>query len=121
MLTRSRKQAKNLVEVCQRDSVVIEDLMTFRERGSVQHLGSRVSGSHSLKRDGWDAFDVLFPAIMASGIPKHAALAAIQRLVPRPRELYSEAVLLLEGTELFEATLILSTVFQGHGSEIDVL
>jgi salicylate synthetase len=53
----------------------------------VQHLGSQVSGSLLPQKDGWDAFDVLFPAITASGILKLSALSAIQRLESQPREL----------------------------------
>ncbi|RCU26945.1 salicylate synthase, partial [Acinetobacter baumannii] len=33
-----------LEAVCQPGSVVVEDLMSVRQRGSVQHLGSGVSG-----------------------------------------------------------------------------
>ncbi|KAH6664233.1 putative salicylate synthetase [Halenospora varia] len=100
--------------LCLADSVVVEDLMSVRQRGPVQHLGSRVSGTIAPAKDGWDAFNILFPAITASGIPKAPSLEAIQHLEPRPRELYSGAVLLLGGEKecFFEATLVLRTVFQ---------
>ncbi|KAJ5189747.1 hypothetical protein N7491_008208 [Penicillium cf. griseofulvum] len=71
-------------------------------RGSVQHLGSRIPGIRSPEKDMWDAFDVVFPSIITSGIPKHAALKAIQRLEHQPRELYSRA----------NSKLPLRTVFQ---------
>jgi salicylate synthetase len=38
-------------------TVVVEELMAARERGSVQHLGPRVAGSLSPQKDGWHAFD----------------------------------------------------------------
>lgn len=106
--------------LCCAQSVVVSDLMSVRERGSVQHLGSQVRGELAPGHDAWDAFDVLFPAITASGIPKIPALEAILRLeaVPRelyeavPRELYSGAVLMLEGEQLFEAALVLRSAFQ---------
>lgn len=101
-----------LHKLCKPKSVVVEELMAVRERGSVQHLGSRLAGSLLPGKDGWDAFNILFPAITASGIPKGPALEAIVRLEPRPRELYSGAVLMIEGTHFFEATLVLRTVFQ---------
>ena len=50
--------------------MVVEDLMSVRQRGSVQHLGSGVSGQLAENKDAWDAFTVLFPSITASGIPK---------------------------------------------------
>ena len=77
----------------------------------MQHLGSRVADSLSVGKDGWDAFNVLFTSITASGISKDAAIAAILRPESRPGELYSGAVLLLEGTECFETTLV-RTIFQ---------
>ncbi|HAK0820312.1 TPA: salicylate synthase [Salmonella enterica] len=98
--------------LCVRDSVTVTDLMSVRERGSVQHLGSQVCGKLASGRDAWDAFDVLFPAITASGIPKIPALAAILRLETVPRELYSGAILMLEGDRSFEAALVLRSAFQ---------
>ncbi|KAF4624342.1 hypothetical protein G7Y89_g13829 [Cudoniella acicularis] len=112
--------------LCVPSEVVVEDFMSVRPRGAVQHLGSRVVGrSIGEGKDAWDAFDALFPAITASGVPKRESLEAIQRLEGggRARELYSGAVLLLEaagesgesggkGSEFFEATLVLRIVFQ---------
>ncbi|KAI9148710.1 Salicylate synthase [Paramyrothecium foliicola] len=101
-----------LKRVCLEDSVAVEDFMSIRPRGSVQHLGSRVAGKLAPGKDAWDAFNVLFPSITASGIPKPLALEAIQRLEPQPRELYSGAVLLIDGTEFLEAALVLRSAFQ---------
>lgn len=100
-----------LEAVCQPGSVVVEDLMSVRQRGSVQHLGSGVSGQLSENKDAWDAFTVLFPSITASGIPKNAALNAIMQIEKTPRELYSGAILLLDDTR-FDAALVLRSVFQ---------
>src|SRR5882757_4519086 len=87
--------------------------MTIKDRGSVQHFGSSVHGQLSSKADPWTAFNVLFPSITATGIPKDIALAAIDRLETRPRELYSGAVLLIDQKEdFFEATLCLRIVLQ---------
>jgi len=87
--------------------------MTVKERGSVQHLGSSVLGQLSPTADPWSVFNVLFPSITASGIPKNAAIEAIDRLETRPRELYSGAVLLIDTKDdFFEATLCLRIVLQ---------
>ncbi|KAJ1328971.1 salicylate synthetase [Microdochium nivale] len=107
-----REAVDELNRVCNVESVVVEDFMTVRPRGSVQHLGSRVAGNLAPGKDAWDAFNVLFPSITASGIPKNEALEAIQRLEERPRELYSGAVLLIDGPDFVEAALVLRTVFQ---------
>lgn len=107
-----RAALDELHTVCQSDSVVINDLMSIRMRGRVCHLGSRVSGQLKPNKDAWDAFDVLFPGITASGVPKDSALAAISRLETTPRELYSGAILWLEGQTRFEAALVLRSAFQ---------
>ncbi|KFG84161.1 salicylate synthetase [Metarhizium anisopliae] len=99
-------------QVCLPGTVIVEDLMSVRVRGDVQHLGSRVVGLLSSNKSAWDAFDIAFPSVTASGIPKSPALETIMGLEPNPRELYSGAVLLLEDTHFFEATLVLRTVFQ---------
>jgi salicylate synthetase len=94
--------------------------MCVKERGSVQHLASTVLGQLYPKTDAWTALNVLFPSITAAGIPKNIALEAIERLETRPRELYSGAVMLIDGKEdVFEATLCLRTLFQDtHGAWI---
>ncbi|KAE8385483.1 ADC synthase [Aspergillus alliaceus] len=109
----SVKEAINeLNQLCSADSIAVEDLMTVKRRGSVQHLGSRVTGRLSFDKDVWDAFNIIFPSVTASGIPKQAALEAIQRLESQPRELYAGAVFILEDAKSFEAALVLRTVFQ---------
>ncbi|KAJ5247890.1 hypothetical protein N7468_002873 [Penicillium chermesinum] len=107
-----KEAIQELQQVCSSDTVKVDDLMSIRERGSVQHLGSSVSGILSSEKDMWDAFNVLFPSITASGIPKNAAIDGIQRLEERPRELYSGAILLIENSDSLEAALVLRTVFQ---------
>lgn len=104
-----------LKKFCDKPSVIVEELMAVRDCGSVQHLGSCVSGKLAEGKDGFDAFNVLFPAITASGIPKALVLDATHRLEDRPRELYSGAVL-IDGMDTFEGTLVLRTVSQ-HGKK----
>ncbi|PYH49750.1 putative salicylate synthetase [Aspergillus saccharolyticus JOP 1030-1] len=112
-----REAIDELKRLCPEDTVLVEDLMSVRPRGSVQHLGSTVSGFLKPERDCWDALDVLFPSTTASGIPKQAALEGIQRLEQRPRELYSGAVLMIEGNKTMEAALVLRTVFQDQSCQ----
>ncbi|PLB53579.1 ADC synthase [Aspergillus steynii IBT 23096] len=107
-----KEAMEELNRLCVSGTVTTDDFMSVRPRGSVQHLGSRVSGTLTADKDPWDALGVTFPSITASGIPKRAALEGIQRLENRPRELYSGAVLMLDGPDSFEASLVLRTVFQ---------
>ncbi|KAE8150517.1 salicylate synthetase [Aspergillus avenaceus] len=109
-VTSVKEAVREIRQLC--GSATVEDLMSVRPRGSVQHLGSRVAGHLAPENDMWDALNVLFPSITASGIPKEKAIDAIERLEQRPRELYSGAVLMLEDPNTIEAALVLRTVFQ---------
>lgn len=81
--------------------------MTVSERGSVQHLASRVKGQLATDKSAWDAFRVLFPSITASGIPKREAIAAIARFEKQPRKLYSGSVFITDRNGFFDAALVL--------------
>lgn len=87
-----------LGQICSAGTTVVNDLMSVRERGRVQHLGSSVVRHLAPKKDAWDAFNIVFPSITASGIPKQSALEALQKLEATPRELYSGAVIMLDGS-----------------------
>src|SRR5690606_35591369 len=70
----------------------VSEFLTVKERGSVQHLASRVETLLPADRTSWDALAAVYPAITASGIPKAPACAAIDDLEPGTRGLYSGAV-----------------------------
>ncbi|WP_280247123.1 nocobactin biosynthesis salicylate synthase NbtS [Nocardia abscessus] len=90
----------------------VSDFMAVRERGSVQHLASTVRGRLAADRSSWDALEVLFPSVTASGIPKRAGVDSVFRLDHDPRGLYSGAVLTVSPTGALEATLVLRAVYQ---------
>ncbi|GAA1384655.1 salicylate synthase [Pseudonocardia kongjuensis] len=94
--------------------VVVEEFMRVVERGSVQHLASRVRGRLRPGATGWDALARLFPAVTASGLPKAPACAAISRH-EGPRGLYSGAVLTVDHTGALDAALVLRAVYRGGG------
>jgi salicylate synthase len=104
-----------LLTVCEPDSVGVRSLMTLEERGSVQHIASRVTGRLAPGHDAWDAFAAVFPAVTASGVPKEAAYAAIRRHETERRGLYSGAVLTVDESGELDAALVLRTVFRRHG------
>lgn len=58
-------------------SIVINDYMSVIHRGSVQHLGSQVSGRLCADCPCWDAFEAVFPAA--------TALRCISRMESKPR------------------------------------
>ncbi|MCG8915752.1 salicylate synthase [Actinokineospora sp. PR83] len=104
-----------LLTVCEPGSVTVRGLMSLEQRGSVQHLASRVTGRLVSGADAWDAFAAVFPAVTASGVPKEAAYDAIRRHEPEPRGLYGGAVLTVDESGALDAALVLRTVYRARG------
>jgi salicylate synthase len=105
----------DLLEVCAPGSLAVEEFMTVRDRGTVQHLASRVAGQLAEGKDAWDAFGAVFPAVTASGIPREAAYASIRALEPDRRGLYSGAVLVVDAEGTMDAALVLRAVYREDG------
>jgi len=89
--------------------------MRVLERGSVQHLASRVKGVLAEGATAWTVLEKLFPAVTASGIPKKEALESIIRHEGRKRGLYSGCVLVAGSNGALDATLVLRAVYQEGG------
>ncbi|MGW8380608.1 salicylate synthase [Streptomyces sp. ODS28] len=100
---------------CKPESVVVEEYMSVKERGSVQHLGSRVVGRMPEGASPWDAFAAVFPAVTASGIPKHAAYQAIRRHEPDRRGPYAGVVMKVAESGAMDAALVLRSVYEQDG------
>lgn len=56
-----RSSLQEMAEIAEPGTAVVTDFMTVRERGSVQHLGSTVSGRLGTSNDRMDALEALFP------------------------------------------------------------
>ncbi|MCU1686549.1 MAG: trpE [Amycolatopsis sp.] len=110
-----RTSQQELREVCRPGTVGVDDFMGVKERGSVQHLASLVSGTLDDKRTAWDALEAVFPAVTASGIPKRESLDAILRLDETRRGLYSGAVLSASHDGSLDAALVLRAVYEQDG------
>ncbi|OBI43558.1 salicylate synthase [Mycobacterium kyorinense] len=110
-----RSSLQEITEIAEAGSAVVTDFMTVRERGSVQHLGSTVSGRLCTAKNRMDALETLFPAVTASGIPKAASVDAILRLDERPRTLYSGAVVKFSSDGGMDAALTLRAVYEHDG------
>jgi salicylate synthetase len=110
-----RSSLLEITEVAEPGSAAVIDFMTVRERGSVQHLGSTVTGRLDASKDRMDALETLFPAVTASGIPKAASMDAILRLDESPRELYSGAVVMFSADGGLDAALTLRTAYECDG------
>ncbi|BBX23222.1 salicylate synthase [Mycolicibacter terrae] len=110
-----RTSMDEIAEVAEPGSAAVTDFMTVRERGSVQHLGSTVSGRLDRSRDRMDALEALFPAVTASGIPKRAGIDAILRLDECPRGLYSGAVVMFTAAGGLDAALTLRAAYERDG------
>lgn len=110
-----RSSLAEIAEVADRGSTKVTDFMTVRERGSVQHLGSTVSGVLSSGMSRMDALEALFPAVTASGIPKAEGVDAILRLDDHPRGLYSGAVVMMSPDGGLDAALTLRSAYEQNG------
>jgi salicylate synthetase len=110
-----RSSLQEITEIAEPGTAAVVDFMTVRERGSVQHLGSTVTGRLDAAKDRMDALETLFPAVTASGIPKATSVDAILRLDENPRELYSGAVVVFSANGGLDAALTLRTVYERDG------
>ena len=104
-----------LATICAPGTVAVSEFMSVKERGSVQHLGSRVDGRLAQGRTAFDALELLFPAVTASGIPKLPAYEQIVALEDRPRDLYAGAVLMVTEDGALDAALVLRAIYQRAG------
>ncbi|OBA58167.1 salicylate synthase [Mycobacterium sp. 1100029.7] len=111
-----RSSLQEMSEIAEPGTAVVTDFMTVRERGSVQHLGSTVSGRLNPSADRMDALEALFPAVTASGIPKGAGVDAILRLDEAPRGLYSGAVVMVSADGALDAALTLRAAYESGGT-----
>ncbi|WFD11840.1 salicylate synthase [Tepidibacter hydrothermalis] len=103
---------EELEKVCKEKSVYVTEFMDVLERGTVQHLASRLKGEISDGLNEWHAFNMLFPAVTASGIPKRECLEAISRIETDSRDLYSGSVLTYDQDGSLDAALVLRSVYQ---------
>lgn len=105
---------EELEQVCVPGSVAVTEFMSVMERGTVQHLGSRLRGKLRAEYNPWHAFFKLFPAVTASGIPKKEAIEAIGRIEKDARDLYSGGVLTYDSNGTLDAALVLRSIFQNE-------
>ncbi|SNT29691.1 salicylate synthase [Actinomadura meyerae] len=109
-----RTSLEELRRVCDPATVRVTDFMSVKERGSVQHLGSRAAGVLAPGRTPWDALEALFPGVTASGIPKPEAIEAITRLEDR-RGMYSGAVVAVSHDGSLDSALVLRALYCEDG------
>ncbi|MCJ0874445.1 salicylate synthase [Streptomyces sp. AP-93] len=107
-----RLSVDEMEAVCDPATVTVDDFMIIKERGSVQHLASKLTGQLAIGSSPWDALVSLFPAITASGIPKAPACELIARLEDGPRGLYSGAVLTVDADGSLDAALVLRSIYR---------
>ncbi|MEU1213301.1 salicylate synthase [Streptomyces sp. NPDC005791] len=100
---------------CEPETVVVQEYMVIKERGSVQHLASKVVGRMAGDVGPWDAFAAVFPAVTASGVPKHAAYDVISAFEPRERGPYAGTVMTVGQDGSMDAALALRSVFRRDG------
>ncbi|OBI98014.1 salicylate synthase [Mycobacterium asiaticum DSM 44297] len=110
-----RTSLQEIAEIAEPGTAAVVDFMAVRERGSVQHLGSTITGRLDPSSDRMDALEALFPAVTASGIPKADGVEAILRLDEGPRGLYSGAVVMFSADGGLDAALTLRAAYERDG------
>jgi salicylate synthetase len=110
-----RVAVEELREPCRPDTIAVSEFMAVKERGSVQHLGSQVTGRLAEGRDAWSALAAVFPAVTASGVPKQAAYEAISRLEGQRRGPYAGAVVTVGADGTMDAALVLRSAYSRDG------
>lgn len=103
---------EELQNCCEEDSVRIIRFMDVLERGTVQHLASRLKGKLKAGMNEWNALYCLFPAVTATGIPKKESIKAISSMESDSRGLYSGGVFTLNNFGELDVALVLRSAFQ---------
>lgn len=103
---------EELAPICNEESLGVSEFMNVCQRGTVQHLGSRVKGQLQPTITCWHALNALFPAVTASGIPKRESIDAIGRFELQPRGLYSGSVFIADSDGRLDAALVLRAFYQ---------
>ncbi len=104
-----------LTMVCDPAGVSVINFMLVSRRGAVQHLASRLKGKLLDSCNPWYAFNALFPAVTASGVPKRESIDAIGRFEPAPRGLYAGCVMICDHAGMLDAALVLRSFYQRAG------
>ncbi|CAM5420773.1 Putative salicylate synthase OS=Streptomyces glaucescens OX=1907 GN=SGLAU_04415 PE=4 SV=1 [Streptomyces glaucescens] len=100
---------------CEPETVAVTEFMTVKERGTVQHLASKVVGRMPEGAGPWQAFAAVFPAVTASGVPKPAAYEAISRYESQARGPYAGAVMKVTQDGTMDAALVLRSAYARDG------
>ncbi|MBN3527025.1 salicylate synthase [Paenibacillus apiarius] len=103
---------EELKSVCDAETIAMSDFMSVINRGTVQHIASRLKGKLKPGCNSWHAFNALFPAVTASGIPKKESIDAIGRFESHPRNLYSGCVMTVDSDGAMDAALVLRSIYQ---------
>jgi yersiniabactin salicyl-AMP ligase len=98
--------------ICDSETIAVSDYMSVAKRGTVQHIASRLKGKLKPGYNSWHAFNAMFPAVTASGIPPKESIDAIGRFEVHPRNLYSGCVITFDSDGAMDAALVLRTIFQ---------
>jgi salicylate synthase len=108
----ARLAQEELRSVCAPGSVSVSGLLDVHPHGTVQHLGSLVTGRLARGTEPWAAAEALWPAVTASGIPKRAAVSLIREIEGRERGIYAGAVCMAGADGSLDAALALRSIFQ---------
>ncbi len=85
-------ERNDLGRVCDYRSVRVSEMMTVEKYSHVMHLVSKITGTLSKDRDGWDLLRAMFPGGTVTGCPKVRCMEIIDELEPVQRGLYTGSI-----------------------------
>ncbi|MDR3011847.1 MAG: anthranilate synthase component I [Chitinispirillales bacterium] len=104
-----------LREVCEPDSVKVDNAMRIEKYSHVIHIVSDLSGKLRGGRDALDALFACFPAGTLTGAPKVRAMEIIDELEPSRRGLYGGALGYIDFSGNMDTCITIRTIFLKNG------
>ncbi len=85
-------ERNDLGRVCDYKSVKVIEMMGIEKYSHVIHIVSKITGTLSRNKDGWDLMKTMFPGGTITGCPKVRCMEIIDELEPVSRGLYTGSI-----------------------------
>lgn len=106
---------RELAQVCEDDTVVVERHMAVEKFSHVIHLVSRVAGQKRVDIDAIDALSACFPAGTVTGSPKIRAMNLIDAMESDARGFYAGSVVYFDGRGNLDSCIAIRSLLLRDG------
>ncbi|MCK5707138.1 MAG: anthranilate synthase component I [Candidatus Aureabacteria bacterium] len=97
--------------VCEKGSIVVDELMSIEKYSHVMHIVSNVTGALKKEYSAFDLFRACFPAGTVSGAPKVRAMQIIEELEPAMRGPYAGSICYFNFNGNFDSAITIRTAY----------